>query len=742
MATRNARPQRRWRPLLLLLVAMLGSSEGQASCPSRCRSCAGEIADCSQSRLTTPPQIYPTGTKTINIEGNHIRLLGSRSFRRQPNIESLKAAGNRIRRLNNDAFWRPFPNLVTLDLSRNRIRRISNGALRNMNQLNTLDLSRNQIRSLRRIFHGTPNLYQLKLTRNHISRLGEHDLSPLTNVHSVDLRSNRLAHIHPRAFKQLTSLRYLFLNNNPIVRMPLLDMGSQVLQMVDLSRAKLTAVPKPFPASTRELRLNYNEVERVNHTDFLSITQLMMFMMNDNKLSFFADGALSHMESLREVWLRNNELVYIPRNLPDTVGRIDMKSNKIQEIESGLFRPTSMLVSLSVQMNRINRIAPNTFSGLPFLQTLDFQSNLITVLETDTFVGLGSLNTILLSNNPLQRIDTGAFRNLGNLTTLGLSYIDGGEFELSYNFLPEMLRLRSLQLYGSPYLAQSLMETLSTVGHVTPLTFLETLDLSHSNLASVPPRIRELFPNIRTLHLDGNPLRCTQSLRWLREWMDEAGSTVSFYQQMEPTCDRPLRLRDRSLSSILDSEWGADDEEEVLSLSPGGAYDAWQGQEGLANDQPQEMRMRGPFELRRGSFVRTPVKVQGSHKEESKDTGADIVQAEMKAGQMSLVLRNTSGVRKTKDQKGGKVKSKRKGIKWVKKDRKDRRRKLIKKGKKGRRPGRKGRKGRKFVGRSKKRERKVTKNRNNRKTRERKGRRRVTTNTSRGRKEAQARNRQ
>ena len=96
----------------------------------------------------------------------------------------------------------------------------------------------------------------------------------------------------------------------------------------------------------------------------------------------------------------------------------------------------------------MNRLSCPILSGLRFLQHLDFQSNQLTVLETDTFVGLGSLATLMLSNNPLSRIDAGAFSNLANLTTLTLSYVDNGEFDLAYNFLPEMLRLKNLQLFA------------------------------------------------------------------------------------------------------------------------------------------------------------------------------------------------------------------------------------------------------------------------------------------------------
>ncbi|GFN91785.1 leucine-rich repeat-like protein [Plakobranchus ocellatus] len=683
----------RWRLLhtAMILVVTFGSGQGEVPCPGRCRSCVSGEADCSRKSLSTPPSLFPPNTTVINLERNRIRVLGSRTFTRLPSLEELKVAGNRISILSNDAFG-------------------------------YINLGRNQIR-----------------------RLGENDLAPLINLHSVDLRSNLISSVHPRAFKELTSLRYLYMSNNPIVRMPLMEFGSQVLQMVDMSRCQLAAIPKPLPASVTDLRLGHNSITQVNQTDLSSVTDLQILSLNDNQMTFFADRAITHLTQLSELFLRNNRMVYIPRNLPNALKMLYMDGNNIQEIQAGVFGSESELVSLSLQSNAINSIQPNTFAGMSFLDTINFQNNQIMALETDAFVDLPSLTTLMFSNNPLQRIADGAFRNLGRLERLYMVYIMTEEdVQLEYNFLPEMLRLQSLNLMGSPGLAESLMNILPE-GHLTPLGELQSLDISYNTLQFIPPRVRELFPNVTSIPLDSNPLRCTHALAWLQDWMEEDGSTVTFYKAEEPMCHTPLRLRGRTLSSISSDEWADESEIGILTQTDDASVRNAAGfGGGMARDQPPEARKpekgakvkayskkyRGrderdkkqakkkawhnEIELAKSERKSKKVKdvqkgkfpeKKSSESEQRSAVGKPTAQASLVEERAKLLNRAKAGKMKRKGRKGGMKGGKRRRGQRARKDRKG-------KGKKG-----KGRN----------RRRKEKKNRPSKKDRERKRRRRITT---------------
>ncbi|CAG5116313.1 unnamed protein product [Candidula unifasciata] len=548
---------------LSLGVAMFasGTKAADVPCPSRCRSCENQVAECAKRSLTAPPTRYPQGTKIINLEGNHIRVIAEKTFGDLPSVEVLKMSGNKIVALRNDAFS-AFPNLISLDLVDNRISKISRRAFKDLDKLRTLSINKNKIETLEGILQYIPNLFQLNVANNRIITIGQNDLTPLSRVHYLDFRDNLVSNIHPEAFKHLDNLRYLFLNNNPLVVTPVFQFGSQVLQLVDLSHCDLKGVPGPFPASVTDLRLGNNKIMQVLGSDLLNITDLQLLTLNDNELHFLADGSLTHLTQLQEVWLRHNNLVYIPRNLPDNVRKIHVDSNNIQQIEVGLFSNMSHLDYLTVENNQINGIQPNTFTGLRFLNTINFQGNQIRSLETDTFVDLGSLSTILLSNNPLKRIQDGAFKNLGNLTQLFLCYIDEDDFKLEGNFLQEMLRLETLQMINSPGLVEDFMVMINDSAFTpVPLEKLTQLDLSYNNLHWVSPRIKEMFPNLLSMPLDGNPLRCSKQLKWLRDWM--VSSEVSFHNHNEIVCETPARLKNRAIRSIQDHEWADEKEAET-----------------------------------------------------------------------------------------------------------------------------------------------------------------------------------
>uniref|UniRef100_A0A0B6YAF1 LRRCT domain-containing protein n=1 Tax=Arion vulgaris TaxID=1028688 RepID=A0A0B6YAF1_9EUPU len=555
------------RDILVILISFLltivtcGPTTGEDSCPRQCRSCKSNIVECGKQSLAAPPKVYPQGTKTINLEGNHILVIAEKTFDYLDSVEVLKIGGNRVVALRNDAFSM-FPNLATLDLVDNKISKVSKRAFKDLVKLRTLSLNRNKIESLDGFLQYVTNLFQLDVANNRITTIGPDDLKSLEHVHYLDFRDNLISRIDSQAFKNLHNLRYLFLNSNPLVTTPRFEFGSQVLELVDVSHCDLKTVPGPFPSSVTDLRLGNNRIIQVNHTDFLNITDLQLLTLNDNDLHFLQDGSLTHLVKLQELWLRGNKLVYIPRSIPDSVRKVHMDSNNIQQIEAGLFSNQSHLDYLTVENNQIRQIQPNTFSGLRFLNMLNFQENQLQTLEKNTFVDLVSLNTILLSNNPLKKIEAGAFKNMGNLTNLFLCYIGEENFELEGNFLTEMPKLQKLQLINSPGLADDLMAVINdSAVFQAPLQKMTQLDLSYNNLKWVSPRVRSVFPNLLSLPLDGNPLRCTKSLKWLKDWM--VSSVVSFYNVNEIVCETPLRLKNRPIRGIADNEWADENEVET-----------------------------------------------------------------------------------------------------------------------------------------------------------------------------------
>lgn len=542
---------------LLLLGA---GAVGGVACPARCNSCNNQVVNCSRVNLNAPIRAYPEETKELDLSHNYIRVLGMRTFSNLASLEVLRMPFNNIVSLRNDAF-KSFPNLQTLDLTGNRIYRIFRRSLRHVPQLRTLTLNKNRIRNLLTIFEYVPNLFQLNLAHNRLSSIGENDLKTLQKLQHIDFQDNRITSIHKDAFKNLLQLRYVFLGRNPLTNLPAMNWGSRLLQMLDISRCNLTAVPRPLPPSLGDLRLNHNAITSIQHTDFSNMTNLQMLGLNDNGLTFLADGTFSELEHLAEVWLRNNRLVYIPRQLPDNLRRLHMDSNQLQEIEANLFTENSLLDELNVERNLLTRIPTGTFTGLRFLHKLNFQQNQIQEIESRAFSGLGSLAYLHLSANPITRIHDEAFHQLHNLSKLEIGHTTKDECQLDYNFLPEMLRLKELNLINSPGLAHAFLDYINDAERSRDvMNYVHKLDLSFNNLVYLNPRVIEVFPSLSSAIIEGNNFQCTQRLRWLGDWIKRVGSTVIFGYYEAPICERPSRLSGQRLADLAVSEWASESE--------------------------------------------------------------------------------------------------------------------------------------------------------------------------------------
>lgn len=329
--------------------------------------------------------------------------------------------------------------------------------------------------------------------------------------------------------------------------------GSHVLQLVDFSNCRLTRVPRTMPQSVSDFRLSDNKIMQINDTDFANMTKMRLLALNNNQLHFVANGAFSDLHSLDEIWLRNNQLVYIPRGMPDHLRKLYMDSNKIREIEDGLFSNRSRLDYLTVENNKINRINNNTFTGMRFLKSLNFQGNKLRVIEAGTFDSLGNLSTLSLSNNPLEKVEEDAFVSLDNLTFLHMDMC-GERMTLEQNFLAQMPRLKRLSLMNSPGLGKALVRMLETTP-VSPLKQLTEIDLTYNDLHTLTPNIQEVFPALVALALDGNSWICDRRLVWLKQWMKT--SDVSFSKYEEVICEQPYSLKGRSIRDINEEDFVA-----------------------------------------------------------------------------------------------------------------------------------------------------------------------------------------
>lgn len=548
-----------WLPIITVCLTLLSVA---IACPSNCQSCDNGRVQCVSVGLSQPPAAIPEDTVVIDLSQNDIHTL--QNLPSVPNAQSLRLPANKLERLDaNDLSVAPA--LMSLDLSQNSIRLVDDNAFGVLHDLKTISLTGNKLTMIGAIFQNNPQITSVRLGHNEITEIGENDFKENTMVKMLDLSNNKITEVHEDAFKNLDMLRYLILSNNPLVTLPELSFSSTMLMLADFTNCQLTSVPKHMPTSLKDFRLGNNRINEILVDDFENVTDVTLITLNDNQIENVAHRAFGSLENLRELWMSRNQLVYIPRGLPESLEKLYMDNNHVVELEPTLFQSNANLKYLNLEANNVMKIHQDSLNDVPKLETLNLQGNEVSLIDVGTFANLPELTELILSNNPIQVFENGAFVDLLNLTKLSLAHIDhivtGSETILDENILQAMPKLERIDLTSSPFLTEKLVEILSESDDFS--SNLKTLILQYNEITTLPENIKNIFPALETLILDGNPWKCNEKLVWLRNWIQS--STITFHRFEEPTCNRPRSLQGRLLSTIQDDELSDNNDQEETS---------------------------------------------------------------------------------------------------------------------------------------------------------------------------------
>ncbi|KAF2903356.1 hypothetical protein ILUMI_02823 [Ignelater luminosus] len=445
------------------------------------------------------------------------------------NLTSLKAldlSNNEIRVIESSPF-RTLTSLEVLNLSANVIDTLAENSFSGLSKLQCLDISSNKLVTLHSdAFIPLNTLQHLNLSNNLLEVLDESCLSSLQRLQQLDVSWNRLAHVAPGSL-QLPSLSRLLLAGNPALggsREPALLVGpGKRLQTVDASRTGLKQVPAALTHSIRTLRLAGNSIRSVScgHLDSYPLLQLLDFTSND--LEEIEDDALGRLELLSILYLSDNKLRSIPRDLPERL-RI-----------------------LHLEHNQIEQILPGDLQGMPLLEVLLLSDNKVRVVREGAFSQLGALATLDLSRNPISILPAGTLSGPWQLQVLRLSNLNviSPAKEMAFP-LPTPEHLVTLDLSASPGLSR---QFLADTAALAASRELQELDLSGGNLEHIRSDLLHYLPQLRTLRLINNSLNCTE-LQWLAVWLRRQDQPES----RKVTCSSPAELSGSLLIDLQNIE--------------------------------------------------------------------------------------------------------------------------------------------------------------------------------------------
>ncbi|KAM7388759.1 hypothetical protein PAMP_024909 [Pampus punctatissimus] len=364
---------------------------------------------------------------------------------------------------------------------------------------------------------------QLSLQNNKIEAITLEHISHLHLLETFNLQNNWLTTdgLEEEGFEMLEQLAYLYLANN-----------------------KLTTAPKFLPPSLVSADFAANQLTRIYPYTFGYKPNLRSVYLHNNKLTDagLPDDMFNGSISLEILTMSSNFLRVVPKNLPPTLYRLHLKSNKLEKIPAGAFDNLQNLRELYLQNNLLSNegMDNETFSQLNSLEFLDLsnnnlsavpkglprnlvllhlEKNSISSIPGDALTSVRNLEYLLLHNNKLRSrsIHPAAFQGLKKLHTLHmynnlLERVPRGlprrakTLMLLHNSITEIGRNDLALLYTLTELNLSYNQLTNSKVHreaFRKLRVLETLDLSGNNFLSIP---QGLPRSLQVLEIKNNQL--------------------------------------------------------------------------------------------------------------------------------------------------------------------------------------------------------------------------------------------
>lgn len=490
----------------------------------------------------------------MSLSRNVIRELPGGSFQMFKNLLYLDLSGNSLAILNAEMFVGLENSLMDLKLSQNKITNIGSVPLK-LTQLRRLDLSHNNIADIpKNAFEGIENVAYLNLSNNHhlapmpssiissLTKLQVFDLSNVglrtvqselfsksPNLRSIYLRNNKINELADGTFNNLRNLTTVDLSFNNIMSIrPGTFINAMNIRTLSLKGNQLSAFKgEIFNTGTglEELDISDNQLSYLFPTSFRIHPRLKRLVASNNKFNFFPAAIIAGLQFLEHIDLSDNQLKTVEEldfaRLP-RLRQLILSRNNLESISEMAFHNSSQLQYLDLSMNKLERLGERTFEGLARIELMNLDNNHLSELPETLFERsrLQMLENIILSNN---RFETAPLKALQRQYFF-VSFVD-----LSHNRISEipsddsiMVNIKKLDLSYNPLTEESVKNILSEpktvrdlnlagtgIRHIHSLEtpFLQNLNLSDNQLATVDDKIFERATLLESLDLSGNMLR-------------------------------------------------------------------------------------------------------------------------------------------------------------------------------------------------------------------------------------------
>ncbi|NXT02520.1 NEPN protein, partial [Jacana jacana] len=333
-----------------------------------------------KNQLKQIPTFLPSGLEVLKLADNSINVLHASDFEGLMKLRVLDIRNNLIATLPPTAFS-SLCNLQTLILDGNNMESLS--AALKLPRLKYLSMADNKLNSFpANFFTSFQNLQFLSLSGNFLTKV---PLDLPKSLLSLKLEKNQLKTIRLRDMKHLENLSEFFLSENQLSSID----GAQLLPnltTLELSQNQLHTLPPRLPSRLQKLDCSNNHIRRVTAQDFQGLQDLKHLFLDNNAVSVFEAGALQQCAQLSNLALEQNLLISIPLRqvnlraggsqvLPDTLARLDLKGNDIEDVGEQELKDLKQLQVLNLRNNKISALDRKVLEYLPRLRHLYLDGN-------------------------------------------------------------------------------------------------------------------------------------------------------------------------------------------------------------------------------------------------------------------------------------------------------------------------------------------------------------------------------
>ncbi|XP_012325215.2 leucine-rich repeats and immunoglobulin-like domains protein 3 isoform X2 [Aotus nancymaae] len=276
--------------------------------------------------------------------------------------------------------------------------------------------------------------------------------------------------------------------------------------------------------SLREVKLNNNELATIPNLGPVS-ANITLLSLAGNRIVEILPEHLREFQSLETLDLSSNNISELKTAFPPLqLKYLYLNSNRVTSMEPGCFdNLANTLLVLKLNRNRISAIPPKMFK-LAQLQHLELNRNKIKNIDGLTFQGLGALKSLKMQRNGVTKLMDGAFWGLSNMEILQLDH--NNLTEITKGWLYGLLMLQELHLSQNAInrispdaweFCQKLSELDLTFNHLSRLddssflglSLLNTLHIGNNKVSYIADCAFRGLSSLKTLDLKNNEISWT-----------------------------------------------------------------------------------------------------------------------------------------------------------------------------------------------------------------------------------------